>query len=79
MNIHCLVASFKAYLLNIEGKTIIISTHIFSLIEKVCDRVGIIINGKMICSDTLENLTKESTLEDKFFEIYEKEMDERYE
>ena len=62
-----------------EGKTIIISTHIFSLIEKVCDRVGIIINGKMICSDTLENLTEGSTLEDKFFEIYEKEMGEKYE
>ena len=31
-----------------EGKTIIISTHIFSLVEKICDRVGIIFNGKMI-------------------------------
>ena len=59
-----------------QGKTILISTHIFSLIEKVCDRVGIIINGKMICSDTLENLTKETSLEDKFFEIYSKEMGE---
>ncbi|MBQ8425883.1 MAG: ABC transporter ATP-binding protein [Clostridia bacterium] len=59
-----------------QGKTIIISTHIFSLIEKVCDRVGIIINGKMICTDTLENLTKEHSLEDKFFEIYSKEMGE---
>lgn len=26
-----------------EGKTIILSTHIFSLVEKLCDRVGIII------------------------------------
>ena len=26
-----------------EGKSIIVSTHIFSLIEKICDRVGIII------------------------------------
>lgn len=59
-----------------EGKTIIISTHIFSLIEKVCDRVGIIINGKMICSDTLENLTKDKNLEDKFFEIYEREVNQ---
>ena len=62
-----------------EGKSIIISTHIFSLIEKVCDRVGIIINGKMICSGTLANLTKEKSLEDKFFEIYEKEVSEIYE
>ena len=54
-----------------EGKTIIISTHIFSLVEKICDRVGIIINGKMAVEDTLENLTQEKSLEDKFFEIYE--------
>ena len=52
------------------GKTIIISTHIFSLVEKVCDRVGIIINGKMAVEDSLANLTSEMSLEDKFFEIY---------
>ena len=43
---------------------------IFSLIEKVCDRVGIIIDGRMILCDTLENLTAEKSLEDKFFDIY---------
>lgn len=59
-----------------EGKTIIVSTHIFNLIEKICDRVGIIISGKMIVCDTLENLTKEKSLEDKFFEIYEETVGE---
>ena len=53
-----------------QGKTVIVSTHIFSLIEKICDRVGIIINGKMIECDSLENMTKEKNLEDKFFDIY---------
>lgn len=53
-----------------EGKTIVVSTHIFSLIEKICDRVGIIINGKMVICDTLAHLTEEKTLEEKFFEIY---------
>ena len=62
-----------------EGKTIIISTHIFSLVEKICDRVGIIFNGKMIVEDDLKELTKEKSLEDKFFEIYMKEMGENYE
>lgn len=65
-----LVTDFLIKLKN-EGKTIIISTHIFSLVEKICDRVGIILNGKMVVEDTLENLTKEKSLEDKFFEIYE--------
>ena len=53
-----------------QGKTIILSSHIFSLIEKLCDRVGIIINGRMVKEDTLENLTKEKQLEDVFFDIY---------
>ena len=58
------------------GKTIILSTHIFSLVEKICDRVGIIINGKMIVSDTLKNLTKEKNLEEVFFDIYKAEVGE---
>lgn len=53
-----------------DGKTIILSTHIFSLVEKLCDRVGIIINGKIAAIDTLENMTKEKNLEDTFFDIY---------
>ena len=53
-----------------EGKTILVSTHIFSLIEKLCDRVGIIISGKMILCDTLENVCGGMSLEDRFFEIY---------
>lgn len=56
--------------LRAQGKTIIVSTHIFSLIEKICDRVGIIIAGKMILCDTLDNVTGGKSLEDRFFEIY---------
>jgi len=54
-----------------RGKTIILSTHIFSLVEKLCTRVAIIIDGKLTVCDTLENITKEKSLETKFFEIYE--------
>lgn len=53
-----------------SGKTVIISTHIFSLIEKVCDRVGIIIDGKMIKCSSLDEITAEKSLEDVFFELY---------
>jgi len=58
--------------LKAQGKTIIVSTHIFSLVERLCDRVGIIINGKMIACDTLESLTVEKPLEDIFFDLYAK-------
>ena len=53
-----------------RGKTIIVSTHIFSLVEKLCDRVGVIIGGRMIACDTTKNLTTEKSLEDVFFDIY---------
>ena len=59
-----------------EGKTIIISTHIFSLVEKLCDRVGIIIDGKMVLDDTLKNITKKQPLEDVFFDLYKERVGE---
>ncbi len=57
-----------------QGKTIIVSTHIFSLIEKICDRVGIIINGHMEVCDNLDVVTNGKSLEDRFFEIYEERV-----
>lgn len=56
-----------------QGKTIIVSTHIFSLVEKICDRVGIILDGKLKLTDTVENLLKENTLEDTFFNLVNEE------
>lgn len=59
-----------------QGKTIIVSTHIFNLIEKICDRVGIVINGKMTVCDSLENVVQGKSLEDRFFEIYQETVGE---
>ena len=53
-----------------EGKTIILSTHIFSLVERLCDRVGIIIDGRMTACGTLEEVCNGMTMEDRFFEMY---------
>lgn len=52
------------------GKTLLISSHIFSLIEKNCDRVGIMVDGKMVLTADLANILRDSTLEEKFFEIH---------
>ena len=51
-------------------KSILLSTHIFSLVEKLCDRVGIVIDGKMALEGTLKEVCGEETLEDKFFSLY---------
>ncbi len=55
------------------GKTVIISTHIMSLAQKICDRVGIIIDGKMIVCDEIAKVLEQynsQDLEDVFFELY---------
>jgi sodium transport system ATP-binding protein len=57
-----------------EGKTVIISTHILSVVEKICDRVGIIIDGEMKMTDTLEHIKKSDDyvdLETTFFNLLE--------
>ena len=53
-----------------RGKTVILSTHIFSLVEKLCDRVGIIIDGRMTVCDSLPAVCGGMSLEDRFFELY---------
>ena len=70
------VTDYLQYLAK-NGKTVIISTHIMSLAQKLCDRIGIIINGKMIVCDKLEKVLEEynsKDLEDVFFEMYSKEV-----
>ena len=52
------------------GKTVILSTHIFSLVEKLCDRVGIIVDGKMLVDDDLKTIVGDKNLEEVFFELY---------
>jgi len=54
-----------------QGKTIILSTHIFSLVEKLCDSVGVIINGEMQVSGALSAVTNGRSMEDAFFDIYQ--------
>ncbi len=59
------------YDLKKQGKTILISTHIFSLVEKLCDRVGIIIDGSMVYEEQLENILETGDMESQFFSVFE--------
>ena len=63
------VTDFLGELKNM-GKSILLSTHIFSLVEKLCDRVGVIIDGKMAECGALSDLCGGKSLEERFFEIY---------
>jgi sodium transport system ATP-binding protein len=54
------------------GKTVIFSTHIMSEVEKLCDVIGVIQNGKLLAEGTLAQLREqyqESDLEEIFVRV----------
>jgi ABC-2 type transport system ATP-binding protein len=56
------------------GKTVFMSTHILEIAERVCDRVGIINEGKLVAVGSIEELKSKSragqvSLEDVFLEL----------
>jgi len=56
-----------------DGRTIILSTHIFSLAESLCDEIGVLVDGNIVASGTpaeLCELTHKDTFEEAFFELY---------
>ena len=57
------------------GTTIFMSTHVISIAEEVADRVGIILEGRVIALGTVADLRKQANhdgkLEDVFFKITE--------
>ncbi|WP_297421126.1 ABC transporter ATP-binding protein [Thermococcus sp.] len=57
-----------------EGKSIVFSTHVLALAEMICDRVGVIYNGRLIAKGTVEQLkglAHEESLEDVFLKLTE--------
>jgi ABC-2 type transport system ATP-binding protein len=57
-----------------KGSTVFITTHVLEIAEKMCDRIGIINEGKLIAEGNLEELrllSKEgnTSLEDLFLEL----------
>jgi ABC-2 type transport system ATP-binding protein len=49
---------FRDIILNLktQGKTIFFSTHILADVEMICDRVGILLNGKLISTGRLDEI-----------------------
>ena len=55
-----------------EGKTVLYSSHVLDVVERVCNRVLIIHEGSLIADETLDSLkkqTKEGTLENVFRQL----------
>lgn len=54
-----------------NGGAIFFSTHVLEVAEKLCDKVAIIKNGKLIQSGTIEEVKGDTSLEDVFLELEE--------
>jgi len=66
-NVHDFIMDCRA-----QGKTIILSSHTMSEVEKLCDRIGIIHKGRMIAQGSIEEIReqhKDKALEDIFMEL----------
>lgn len=55
-----------------RGSAIFFSTHVLEVAEKLCDKVAIIKQGKLIRSGTMEEVKGDDSLEDVFLELEEK-------
>ena len=59
-----------------NGNTVVFSTHVLEVAERICDRVGIINKGKLIACGTMAELrasrgSADETLEKLFLELTE--------
>ena len=62
-----------------KGTTILYSTHILSEVSKICDRIGLIKEGKIIKEDNVENIVKNNitylTIESEDIEKIKEDLD----
>ena len=56
-----------------QGSAIFFSTHVLDVAEKLCDKVSIIKQGKMVVSGSMENVRGSDSLENVFMEVVENE------
>ena len=54
-----------------DGGAIFFSTHVLEVAEKLCDKVAIIKNGRLIKSGTMDEVKGDESLEDVFLELAE--------
>lgn len=54
-----------------KGNAIFFSTHVLEVAEKLCDKVAIIKNGRLVTSGTMEEVRGDDSLESVFLELEE--------
>ncbi len=63
-NIRDLLASYVA-----SGGTVIVSSHVMDLVQRMCSHVAVIAAGRVLAAGTVEQVRAGATLEDRFVEL----------
>ena len=53
-----------------QGTMIFFSSHVLEVVEKLCNKIAIIKDGKIIASGDLESVRGDSSLENVFLELF---------
>jgi ABC-2 type transport system ATP-binding protein len=51
------------------GGTVIVSSHVMDLVQRMCDHVAVITSGRVVVAGTVDEVRGASTLEDRFVEL----------
>ena len=52
-----------------QGSAIFFSTHVLEVAQKLCNKIAIIKDGKLVTSGNMEEVVKNQSLEDIFMEV----------
>ena len=52
-----------------SGGTVIVSSHVMDLVQRMCDHVAVIAQGRVLASGTIDQVRGEQSLEDRFVEL----------
>ncbi|WP_084361653.1 ABC transporter ATP-binding protein [Herbiconiux solani] len=52
-----------------NGGTVIVSSHVMDLVQRMCDHVAVVANGRVLVAGTVDEVRGGSTLEDRFVEL----------
>jgi ABC-2 type transport system ATP-binding protein len=52
-----------------SGGTVIVSSHVMDLVQRMCDHVAVIAGGRVLAAGTTDEVRGGSTLEDRFVEL----------
>ncbi|WP_136609727.1 ABC transporter ATP-binding protein [Sinomonas albida] len=52
-----------------SGGTVIVSSHVMDLVQRMCDHVAVVAQGRLLAAGTVDEVRAGSTLEDRFVEL----------